>query len=58
MRYVEEQIERAAAEGYFDNAEGKGQPLDLKGYFETPVELRLGYSILKSASFVPEPIEK
>ena len=44
------------AEGQFDNLPGKGKPLDLKGYIETPEHLRTAYHILKNAGFVPEEV--
>lgn len=56
-KFVEEQIKRAIEAGEFDNLSGKGKPLDLRGYFETPEDLRMAYSILKSNNFVPEEVE-
>jgi formate dehydrogenase maturation protein FdhE len=53
-KFVEEQIRKAMAEGEFDNLSGKGQPIDLDAYFQTPEHLRVCYSILKNARFVPE----
>jgi hypothetical protein len=53
-KFVEEQIRKAIAEGEFDNLPGKGQPLDLDAYFQTPEDLRMCYSILKNAQVVPE----
>jgi hypothetical protein len=49
---VEAKIKAAMAEGQFDNLAGKGKPLDLKGYMETPEHLRAAYHILKNAGFV------
>jgi len=54
---VEAIIKEAQERGEFDNLKGKGQPIDLSAYFETPEELRLGYSALKSAGFVPPEAE-
>lgn len=54
---VEEQIKRAMAEGAFDNLAGRGKPLDLEGYFQTPEHLRMCFSILKSGDFVPEEVQ-
>ena len=54
---VEEQIKKAMAEGAFENLAGKGKPLDLEGYFQTPEHLRMCYSILKNADFVPEEVQ-
>lgn len=53
-KFVEEQIRKAMEEGEFDNLPGKGQPLDLDAYFQTPEDLRMCYSILKNAQVVPE----
>ncbi len=53
-KLVEEKIREAMAAGEFDNLAGKGKPLDLTAYFATPEDVRVGYSILKSAGFIPE----
>ena len=54
---VEEQIRQAMAEGKFNNLPGKGKPIDLEAYFQTPEHLRMAYSILKSADFVPQEVQ-
>ncbi len=54
---VDSSIEEAMKRGDFDNLPGKGKPLRLDEYFDTPEELRVGYSVLKSAGFVPEEAE-
>jgi hypothetical protein len=36
---------------------GKGQPLDLDGYFAAPSSLRAGFGMLKSAGVVPPEVE-
>ncbi|MGQ0541791.1 MAG: J-domain-containing protein [Blastocatellia bacterium] len=54
---IEEMIRQAIARGEFDNLEGKGKPLDLDAYFNTPEEVRMGFSILKANDFVPEEVE-
>ena len=54
---VEQQIREAMERGEFDNLPGKGKPLDLEAYFQTPEHLRLAYSVLKSGDFVPEEVE-
>ncbi len=54
---VEEQIKKAMAKGAFDNLAGKGRPLDLEGYFQTPEHLRMCFSILKNGDFVPEEVQ-
>jgi len=56
-KFVEDQISKAVAAGEFDNLPGKGKPIDLRAYFETPEELRLAYSILKSNDFAPQEVE-
>ena len=56
-KFVEEQVRRAIEAGEFDDLAGKGKPIDLKPYFDTPEDLRMVYSILKSNDFVPEEVE-
>ncbi|MEK6322992.1 MAG: DUF1992 domain-containing protein [Acidobacteriota bacterium] len=56
-KFVEEQVRRAMEAGEFDNLPGKGKPIDLKAYFDTPEDLRMAYSILKSNNFMPEEVE-
>jgi hypothetical protein len=56
-RGIEELIKQAIARGEFDDLPGKGKPLDLDAHFETPEHLRMGYSMLKGAEFVPEEVE-
>jgi hypothetical protein len=55
---VEEKIKQAIANGKFDNLAGKGKPLNFDAYFNTPEDLRVGYSILKSNNFVPEELDR
>ncbi|HEX5709652.1 MAG TPA: DUF1992 domain-containing protein [Pyrinomonadaceae bacterium] len=57
LKSVEEQIQRAMAEGEFDNLSGRGKPIDLEAYFQTPEHLRMGYSMLKQGEFVPAEVE-
>jgi len=45
------------AEGVFDNLPNAGQPLDLDDYLATPEDLRMAYSILKSAKCSPAEVE-
>lgn len=54
---VETIIREAQERGEFDNLKGKGQPIDLDAYFETPEDLRLAYSALKNAGLVSPEIE-
>lgn len=54
---IEKMVQKAIAAGEFDNLSGKGKPLDLTGYFNTPEGMRMAYSLLKSNQFVPEEVE-
>jgi hypothetical protein len=56
-KFIEDQISKAMAEGEFDNLPGKGRPLDLNAYFQTPEDLRLCYSMLKNGNFAPPEVE-
>ena len=51
---VEIIIQEAMARGEFDNLPGKGKPIDLSAYFDTPEAVRIAYSILKNADILPE----
>lgn len=57
-KFIEEQLRKAIEAGEFDNLKGAGQPLNLDDYFNTPEDLRMGYSVLKSSKFVPEEVER
>lgn len=57
-RFIEEQIKNAMEAGEFDNLEGAGKPLDLNSYFNTPEDVRMGYSVLKSAKVLPEEVDR
>ncbi|MDT7603849.1 MAG: hypothetical protein QOF61_1846 [Acidobacteriota bacterium] len=57
VRGIEELIREAMARGEFDDLPGKGQPLDLDTYFQSPEDLRMGHSILKNGGFVPEEVQ-
>ncbi|MFN0138770.1 MAG: DUF1992 domain-containing protein [Pyrinomonadaceae bacterium] len=54
---IEQRIREAIERGEFDDLAGKGKPLDLTAYFNTPENLRMAYSVLKSNNFVPEEVE-
>jgi hypothetical protein len=56
-RKVNDIIEKAMAEGEFDNLPGLGKPIDLEDYFNTPEDLRLGYKMLKENGFRPTEVE-
>jgi hypothetical protein len=57
VRGIEELIRDAIRRGEFDNLRGKGKPLDLDAHFQAPEELRVGYSMLRDAGFVPEEVQ-
>jgi len=48
-KIVEAMIREAQERGEFDNLPGKGKPIDLNAYFETPEEVRMAQSVLKNA---------
>jgi len=54
---IESIILEAMARGEFDGLPGKGKPLDLSTYFDTPEDLRMAYSIMKNAGVFPEEVE-
>src|SRR3954469_12155513 len=56
-RIAENRIREAIAQGEFENLPGAGQPLDLEEYFSAPEDLRIAYSILRSAKCVPAEVE-
>jgi hypothetical protein len=56
-RIVEAIIKDAMERGEFDNLPGKGKPIDLTEYFETPEEVRLAHSILKNAGMTSREVE-
>ena len=56
-RIVEAMIQEAMERGEFDNLPGKGKPIDLTEYFETPEELRMANSVLKSAGMTSREVD-
>ncbi|HLO32935.1 MAG TPA: DUF1992 domain-containing protein [Anaerolineales bacterium] len=54
---VDAMIKEAMERGEFDNLPGKGKPVDLTEYFETPEEVRLTYSVLKNAGMKSHEVE-
>ena len=56
-RIAENRIREAIAQGQFENLSGAGQPLNLEEYFSTPEDLRMAYSILRSANCAPAEVE-
>jgi hypothetical protein len=56
-KLVESLIKEAQERGEFDNLPGKGKPIDLTSYFETPEDLRLAQSVLKNAGITPPEVQ-
>ena len=56
-KIVEAIIKEAQERGEFDNLKGKGKPIDLSAYFETPDDVRMAYSILKNAGMVSTEVD-
>ena len=56
-RIVETLIKEAMERGEFDNLPGKGKPIDLTSYFETPEEVRVAYSMLKNAGMTSREVD-
>jgi|SRR6516164_6682484 hypothetical protein len=54
-KIAENKIRQAMADGEFDRLPRRGA-IDLEEYFKLPAELRLAYSVLKSAGCVPEEV--
>jgi hypothetical protein len=54
---VEALIKEAMERGEFDNLPGKGKPIDLTEYFETPEEVRLANSVLKNAGMTSRDVD-
>ena len=57
MPNIEQIIQDAIARGEFENLPGAGKPIDLSAYFDTPEEVRVAYSVLKSADILPQEAE-
>ena len=56
-KIVEAIIQEAMKNGKFDGLPGKGKPIDLSAYFDTPEEVRMAYSMLKNAGFTPREVD-
>jgi hypothetical protein len=56
-KIVEALIKEAQERGEFDNLPGKGKPIDLEAYFETPEEVRLAQSVLKNAGMTSPEVQ-
>lgn len=56
-RIVEALIKDAMERGEFDNLPGKGKPIDLTEYFDTPEEVRLANSMLRNAGMTAREVD-
>ncbi|HEX5809262.1 MAG TPA: DUF1992 domain-containing protein [Anaerolineales bacterium] len=56
-KIVEAMIRDAQERGEFDNLAGKGKPIDLTQYFETPEDIRVAQSVLKNAGMTSPEVE-
>jgi hypothetical protein len=54
---IEAIIREAQERGDFDNLKGKGKPVDLSAYFETPEDVRMAYTILTNAGMVATEVD-
>jgi hypothetical protein len=57
VKIVESIIQEAQARGEFENLPGKGKPIDLTEYFNTPEDVRVAQTLLKNAGMVSIEIE-
>jgi hypothetical protein len=56
-KLVEALIKEAQERGEFNNLPGKGKPIDLTTYFETPEDVRVAQSVLKNAGMTAPEVE-
>ena len=56
-RIAESLISDAIRRGEFENLPGAGKPLNLEEYFSAPEDLRMAFSVLKSANCAPAEVE-
>lgn len=56
-KLVEAMIKEAQERGDFDNLPGKGKPIDLTAYFDTPEDVRMAHSVLKNAGMASREVE-
>ncbi len=54
---AESEILQWLARGDDQKLANKGQPVDLDAYFATPPDVRMAFSVLKSAELIPEELE-
>ena len=54
---VEAAIKDAMERGEFKNLAGKGKPINLNEYFDTPEDVRVAQSVLKNAGILPAEVD-
>lgn len=54
---VEAKIQEAIRNGEFDNLPSKGRPINLDNWARLPDDIRVGYTLLKNAGYVPEEVQ-
>ena len=55
---AEKRIEKALAEGEFDNLPGSGKPLQMEDMSHVPETLRMAYKILHNAGCLPPELQE
>ena len=56
-KLVESMIKEAQERGEFDNLPGKGKPIDLTAYFDTPEDVRVAQFVLKNAGMTSHEVD-
>jgi len=56
-KLVEAAIKEAQERGEFKNLAGKGKPIDLTAYFDTPEDIRVAQSVLKNAGMTSREVD-
>ena len=54
---AERRIEQAVADGLLDRLPGRGRPLVVDLMLDVPADLRMAYTLLQAAGFIPEELE-
>lgn len=56
-KLVEAIIKEAQERGDFDDLPGRGKPIDLTAYFDTPEDIRVAQSVLKNAGMASQEVD-
>ncbi|PWB71342.1 MAG: DUF1992 domain-containing protein [Anaerolineales bacterium] len=56
-KLVEAMIKEAQERGEFDNLPGRGKPIDLTAYFDTPEDIRMAHAMLKNAGMTSREVD-